>query len=73
MTLAEFIGVLLTTVMGIIVVALIYCFPIMLMWNAWIVPAITVLMPITWMQAFGIIVVSKMLFGVSRVKTKSAA
>ena len=36
--------------------AVVFCYPLMLLWNTFLVPAVTVLMPITAMQAWGMIV-----------------
>lgn len=41
--------------------AVVFCYPMMLLWNTFLVPAVTVLMPITAMQAGGMIVLSYML------------
>lgn len=41
-----------------IAIAWVFSYPLMLLWNNFLLPAVTVLMPITAMQAWGIIVVS---------------
>jgi hypothetical protein len=56
-----FIGLIGATAIGLTLVSLVLCYPLMFAWNTYLVPAITVLMPITWVQAFWIIVICKIL------------
>lgn len=46
--------------MAFLTMAVVFCYPLMLLWNNFLVPAVTVLMPITAMQAWGMIVFSFM-------------
>ena len=43
-----------------LIMAVVFCYPLMLLWNNFLLPAVTVLMPITAMQAWGMIVFSYM-------------
>lgn len=53
-------------VVGLVIVALaigfLMSYPVMLLWNGCLVPAVTVLQPVTWLQAWGIVVVCSFLF-----------
>jgi hypothetical protein len=57
----KFIGLLGAAAIGLTLVTLVLCYPLMFAWNTYLVPAITVLMPITWVQAFWIIIICKIL------------
>ena len=57
----DFIIYLLLTIAYIAILALIFSLPIMWLWN-WIMPAIFGLVKITWLQAFGLSVLSGFLF-----------
>jgi len=54
------ITVLVALVLG-IVLGLILSFPIMLLWNSFLVPAIPALKEIGWMQAWGILILCQIL------------
>jgi hypothetical protein len=56
-----FIGLIGATAIGLTLVSLVLCYPLMFAWNTYLVPAVTVLMPITWGQAFWIIIICKIL------------
>ena len=45
-----------------VVVALIMCYPVMLLWNNCLVPAVNGINSITWLQAVGITFLSSLLF-----------
>ena len=45
-----------------ILMGLVLAFPIMLVWNAALVPALTIVKPISWLQAWGIMVLFGVLF-----------
>ena len=45
-----------------IVMGLVLAYPIMLVWNAALVPAFTIVKPISWLQAWGIMVLFGVLF-----------
>lgn len=57
----DFIIYLLGTIAAIAVLALIFSLPVMWLWN-WLMPAIFVLVKITWLQALGLSVLSGFLF-----------
>jgi hypothetical protein len=57
----KFIGLIGAAAIGLTLVSLVLCYPLMFAWNTYLVPAITVLMPITWVQAFWIIIICKIL------------
>ena len=46
----------------VVVLGLLLSFPLMLLWNACLVPAVSGLSEITWMQAWGILIASNLLF-----------
>lgn len=46
----------------ILVIGLISSYPVMLLWNGCLVPAVTVLKEVTWLQAWGIVIISSFLF-----------
>lgn len=46
----------------VVVVGLLLSFPLMLLWNACLVPAVSGLSEITWLQAWGILIASNLLF-----------
>jgi hypothetical protein len=46
----------------VVVLGLLLSFPLMLLWNACLVPAVSGLSEITWMQAWGILIASNILF-----------
>lgn len=50
-----------------ILLGLLFSYPAMLLWNACLVPAIPGINEIGWMQAFGILVLSGLLFKSSNV------
>jgi len=66
----KFIGFIGAAAIGLTLVSLVLCYPLMFAWNTYLVPAITVLMPITWVQAFWIIVICKILLTSNVGKTK---
>ena len=46
----------------VVVLGLLLSFPLMLLWNACLVPAVSGLSEITWLQAWGILIASNLLF-----------
>jgi hypothetical protein len=58
------VGVGATVIVLLIVVGLglLLSFPLMLLWNGCLVPAVSGLSDITWMQAWGILIASNILF-----------
>ena len=54
----------------ILITGAIASFPVYLCWNYFLVPAVTIVKPVTWLQAWGIFFLSGMLFRPS-VKVKS--
>lgn len=54
---------------SLIVFATLASLPVMLLWNWALVPAVTGLHEIGWLQAFGILVLSTLLFKSSKLKT----
>ena len=57
----DFLGaivVILVAVIVICVVGLLLAFPTMLLWNGALVPAVTFAKPITWLQAWGLMILS---------------
>jgi len=57
----KFIGLIGAAALGLTLVSLVLSYPLMFAWNTYLVPAITVLMPITWVQAFWIIIICHIL------------
>lgn len=45
-----------------IILAFLFCYPAMYLWNVALVPAVTVLNTVTWFQMFGIYVMARILF-----------
>lgn len=60
------IGLVLTIV---VIVGLVLAFPVMLLWNGCLVGAITGVNDITWLQAWGILVLAGLLFKSSSVSS----
>ena len=58
----EVIGVLIITVVAVCVFGLFLAWPLMILWNACLVPAVQGLREIGWIQAWGIMIVCGMLF-----------
>lgn len=56
-------------ILVIFLVGLIVSYPFMLLWNYCLVPAITVLSEVTWLQAYGILIACAFMFKTS-VSTK---
>ena len=46
----------------VVILGLVLSFPLMLLWNGCVVPAINGVQEITWLQAWGILIVSNLLF-----------
>lgn len=46
----------------VVVLGLVLSFPLMLLWNGCVVPAINGVQEISWLQAWGILIVSNLLF-----------
>lgn len=61
---AKFLGYLVMAVLAALVIGLVLSWPVMLLWNLCLVPAVPGLNPIEWLQAFGIMVLFNMLFKV---------
>lgn len=53
-----------------VIIGLIISLPIMWLWNAALVPAVTFAKPIGWLQAWGITILAGFLFN-TKVETKS--
>jgi hypothetical protein len=49
-----FIGALIANVIANVILGLLVSYPIMLLWNECLVPAVSVIKPISWIQAWGI-------------------
>lgn len=45
-----------------LVLAFLFCYPAMYLWNIALVPAVTVLNTVTWVQMFGINIMARILF-----------
>ena len=58
---ATLFGLILGRWVGILLAGLVLCYPLMLIWNNCLVPAVTVLMDVTWSQMLWIYVMSKFL------------
>ncbi len=61
-TLVQIVGLLSAAVGLIIFFGLLFSLPVMLLWNAALVPAIPGLAEIGWLQAWGIVILSGFLF-----------
>ncbi len=61
----EKVGVVFGVVLVTILFSFILSYPIMLLWNACVVEAITIAKPITWLQAWGLSILIKLLSDVS--------
>jgi hypothetical protein len=59
---SEIVAVILFGFLVILVLGLLLSFPVMLLWNACLVPAIPAIMEIGWLQAWGILVLFGILF-----------
>ena len=46
----------------VVILGLVLSFPLMLLWNGCVVPAVNGVQEITWLQAWGILIVSNLLF-----------
>ncbi len=56
---------ILLVIAGTVLLSFILSYPIMFLWNACLVDAITIAKPITWLQAWGLVLLLKMFSGVS--------
>lgn len=56
------VGALVIVLAIVVVVGLLLSFPLMLLWNGCLVPAVTGLQEISWLQAWGILIASNLLF-----------
>ena len=54
-----------------ILMGLLLAFPVMLVWNASLVPALTIVKPISWIQCWGIMVLCGVLFKSDTFSLKS--
>lgn len=45
-----------------LILTFLFCYPAMYLWNVALVPAVTVLNTVTWVQMFGIYVMARILF-----------
>lgn len=45
-----------------LILTFLFCYPVMYLWNVALVPAVTVLNTVTWVQMFGIYVMARILF-----------
>ena len=61
----ELIGTIVLAVLLIVVVGLIISYPVMLLWNGCLVPAVTGLNQIGWLQAWGLLILSGLLIRTS--------
>lgn len=66
---AKFFGLLTTAVLLSIILSLLLSWPIMILWNAFLVPSVQGTNEITWIQAWGLSVLCGLLFK-SNVTTK---
>lgn len=58
----EVIGTVVVAIVVVIILGLIISYPVMLLWNGCLVGAVAGVNPITWMQAWGILILSGFLF-----------
>lgn len=65
----EKVVLILGLIFGAVLFGALMSFPMMLLWNGCLVPAVTVLQPVTWLQMWGITVVCSMLFKASITTT----
>ena len=56
------VGAMVVVLAIVIVLGLVLSFPLMLLWNGCVVPAINGVQEITWLQAWGILIASNLLF-----------
>lgn len=63
-------GLVLIAVVLVIVIGLLFSVPVMLLWNGCLVPAVTGLNEIGWLQAWGILVLCGLLFKTSTYTRK---
>lgn len=64
----KFLGYLAMAIIAALAIGLLLSWPVMLLWNLCLVPAIPGLQTIEWLQALGIMVLFNMLFKVSVVQ-----
>lgn len=60
-----FVAKLVGGLVAVLLIGLLVSFPVMLLWNACLVPAVTVLQPVGWLQMWGIMIVCAGLFQTS--------
>jgi len=63
-------GLVLIAVVLVVVIGLLFSVPVMLLWNGCLVPAVTGLNEIGWLQAWGILVLCGLLFKTSTYTSK---
>lgn len=66
---SNIVAVLLLAVLGIVCMGLLFSLPVWLLWNLSLVPAIPGLLEITWLQAWGILILCGFLFKSTSVST----
>lgn len=69
--LGKVVGVIVAAVGLVVVIGLVLAFPVMLLWNGCVVPAIDGVNEITWLQAWGIMVVCNFLFKPTLTQSKT--
>jgi hypothetical protein len=65
-TMIKLIGTMMATILALLIYAVITAFPVMLLWNYCLVPAIPILKLITFWQALGIKILFGLLFHVTQ-------
>lgn len=63
------VGVVLLLILGVVFLGLLLSYPVMLLWNGCLVPAIPSLQEIGWLQAWGIMILTNFLFKASVTKS----
>jgi hypothetical protein len=57
-------------ILAVFLIGLLISYPFMMLWNYCLVPAVTVLTEVTWLQAFGILVACGFMFKENAAGTK---
>lgn len=58
----KIVGATIVVLAVVVILGLLLSFPVMLLWNGCLVPAVSGLSEITWLQAWGILIVCNILF-----------
>jgi hypothetical protein len=69
-TFVKSVGAVVVLILAVVVIGMIMAWPVMILWNLCLVPAVQGLQVIGWLQAWGILVVCGILFKSTNISNK---